>query len=103
MAHPVYSSVDSRIDPFVGLRVGWDISYRWGIGFRGDVGGFGIGDATELSWQASAELGFRLSRHWALFAGYRMLSYDTIAGEGTDRNGTDLRQEGPIIGGGYSF
>jgi len=98
-----YSSVDSRIDPFVGLRVAWDMSYRWIIGFRGDVGGFGIGDAARFSWQAAAELGFRVSRRVAIFGGYRVLAYDTITGEGAGRNGTDLRQEGPIIGGGYSF
>ncbi len=37
------SQADSRVDPFVGLRLGWDMSYRWSLGFRGDVGGFGIG------------------------------------------------------------
>ena len=97
------SFVDSRVDPFLGLRAGWDMSYRWLIGFRGDIGGFGIGDAARFSWQAAAEVGFRASRRVVVFAGYRVLAYDTIVGEGTDRNGTDLRQEGPIIGGGYSF
>ena len=97
------SAVDSRIDPFVGLRVGWDVSYRWGIGFRGDIGGFGIGDAAQFSWQASAELAFRVSRRVAIVAGYRILEYDTVAGQGEDRNGTDLRQQGPIIGAGIAF
>ena len=93
------SAVDSRIDPFLGLRAGWDMSYRWIIGFRGDVGGFGIGDAAEFSWQAAAEVGFRVSRRVTVFAGYRVLDYDTVNGEGADRNGTDLSQHGPIIGG----
>jgi hypothetical protein len=97
------SGVDSRVDPFVGLRIGWDMSYRWSIGFRGDIGGFGIGDAAQFSWQASALLGFRVSKRVALLAGYRILEYDTIVGEGVNRNGTDLRQEGPIIGAGIGF
>ena len=97
------SGVDSRVDPFVGLRIGWDMSYRWMIAFRGDIGGFGIGDAAQFSWQASANLGFRVSKRVALLAGYRILEYDTIVGEGADRNGTDLRQEGPIIGAGIAF
>ena len=97
------SIVDSRIDPFLGLRAGWDMSYRWVIGFRGDVGGFGIGDAAEFSWQAAAEIGFRVSRRVMLFAGYRVLAYDMVTGEGTNRNGTDLNQHGPIIGGGFLF
>lgn len=97
------STVDSRIDPFFGLRAGWDMSYRWIIGFRGDIGGFGIGDAAEFSWQAAAEVGFRVSRRVMIFAGYRVLDYDTVTGEGTDRNGTNLNQHGPIIGGGFLF
>jgi len=100
---PQISSVDSRVDPFVGLRIGWDMSYRWAIGFRGDIGGFGIGEASQFSWQASANLGFRVSKRVALVAGYRILEYDTVVGEGADRNGTDLRQNGPIIGAGIRF
>jgi len=97
------SGVDSRVDPFVGLRIGWDMSYRWMIAFRGDIGGFGIGDAAQFSWQASAKLGFRVSKRVAILAGYRILEYDTVVGEGAYRNGTDLRQEGPIIGAGIGF
>jgi hypothetical protein len=97
------SVVDSRIDPFLGLRAGWDMSSRWNIGFRGDIGGFGIGDAAEFSWQAAAEVGFRVSRRVTIFAGYRVLDYDTVTGEGADRNGIELNQHGPIIGGGFRF
>lgn len=97
------SSADSRVDPFVGLRLGWDLSYRWGIGFRGDIGGFGIGEAAQFSWQASAQLGFRVSKKVTLVGGYRILSYDTVTGEGSDRNGTDLRQQGPTVGAGIRF
>ena len=94
------SGVESRVDPFVGLRIGWDMSFRWAIGFRGDIGGFGIGNAAQFSWQASAEFGFRVSRRVIIFGGYRILDYDTVEGDGLDRNGTALRQNGPIIGAG---
>jgi len=96
----VISGGESRIDPFVGTRIAWDMSYRWGIVFSGDIGGFGIGNAAQFSWQATAEFGFRVSRRVTIFGGYRALDYDTVTGEGTDRNGTDLRQNGPIIGAG---
>jgi hypothetical protein len=97
------SGVDSRVDPFFGLRIGWDMSPRWIMGFRGDIGGFGIGDAAQFSWQATGDIGYRLSSRIALFAGYRYLTFDTITGRGDDRNGTDLSQQGPIIGAGFSF
>ena len=91
---------ESRIDPLVGLRIAWDMSYRWGFLFNADIGGFGISDAAQFAWQAEAEFGFRVSRRVTIFGGYRHLEYDTVSGEGTDRNGTDFRQSGPIIGAG---
>jgi len=97
------SSGESRIDPFLGARVVWDMSYRWLLGFRGDVGGFGIGDAADFTWQATAEVGFRSSRRVAVGAGYRVLEYDTIEGEGDGRSGYDLRMSGAIVGLGFSF
>ena len=80
-----------------------DLSYRWLLGFRGDVGGFGIGDAADFSWQATAEVGFRISRRVAVGAGCRVLEYDTIEGEGDSRSGYDLRMSGAIVGLGMSF
>jgi opacity protein-like surface antigen len=74
------------------------MGYRWAIGFVGDVGGFGIGDAARFSWQAAGEVGFRVSRRTTIIGGYRILDYDTVEGDGQERNGTDLRQNGPIIG-----
>jgi hypothetical protein len=97
------SGSDSRVDPFVGLRAGWDMSYRWGMGFKGDIGGFGIGDAAELSWQAAVEIGYRVSKRVVILGGYRWLDFDTITGEGEDRNGQSLLQQGPIIGAGIAF
>jgi hypothetical protein len=94
------SKSDSRVDPFVGMRIAWEMSYRWAFGFWGDIGGFGIRNAAQLSWQVTAEVGFRVSRRVTIFGGYRHLEYDTVSGEGTDRNGTDFRQSGPIIGAG---
>lgn len=43
------------------------------------------------------------ARRQKLFAGYRALAYDLVTGEGADRNGTDLNQHGPIIGGDFLF
>ena len=97
------SSGETRIDPFLGARVVWDLSYRWLLGFRGDVGGFGFGDAADFTWQATAEVGFRISRQVAVAAGYRVLEYDTIEGEGDSRSGYDLRMSGVIVGLGISF
>jgi len=96
----VISVPDSRIDPFLGFRIAWDMIYRWAFGFWGDIGGFGIGNAAQPSWQVQAEFGFRVSRRVTIFGGYRILDYDTVEGRGVGRNGVHLRQNGPIIGAG---
>ena len=96
----VISVPESRVDPFVGFRISWDMSYRWAFGFWGDIGGFGIGNAAQLAWQAEAEFGFRVSKRVTIFGGYRVLDYDTVEGDGEGRNGVHLRQNGPIIGAG---
>jgi hypothetical protein len=65
----VVSDVDSRLDPFIGCRIGWDLSYRWAVLFRGDIGGFGIGSAARFSWQVTADLGYRVSRRVSILGG----------------------------------
>lgn len=97
------SGVAERVDPFLGARVGWAFSSRWVAGIRADVGGFGIGDAAEFTWQASATLGWRLSRSATLLLGWRVLASDTVQGSGAERAGQDLVQNGPIVGAGFNF
>jgi opacity protein-like surface antigen len=41
-----------------------------------DIGGFGIEDSSELSWQVFGGFGYRLSDTWSAIAGYRYLSIE---------------------------
>jgi hypothetical protein len=97
------SGKDDRWDPFIGIRAGYDMSKRWSIVFKGDIGGFGIGNASEFTWQTEGTIGYRVSKLFTLFLGYRLLSFDTVEGSGSQKSGTDLLQHGPIIGAGVSF
>jgi len=99
----VVEGTDERVDPFVGGRLGWEFARRWILVLRGDIGGFGIGDAAQFTWQFSANVGFRITRRISVFLGYRLLSYDTITGSGDDETGTDLLQHGPQIGASFRF
>jgi hypothetical protein len=86
------------IDPIVGLRVGADLCDRLGLVVNGNVGGFGIGSASKLSWEALALLTWRLGEHWTAAAGYRALD--------VDRSGDleiDLTMHGPVLGVIYRF
>lgn len=97
------TTVDERWDPFVGTRVGYDFTRRLTVGARGDIGGFGIGSAAQFAWSVEGTVGFRVKQWFAVFGGYRWLSFDTVTGDGIARNGVDFRQRGPIIGGGIVF
>ncbi|MHC4094280.1 MAG: hypothetical protein ACYSVY_29075 [Planctomycetota bacterium] len=94
---------DERWDPFFGTRIKYDLSKHWRIGLRGDVGGFGIGNSAELTWQLEGTIGFRLSPEVSILAGYRAVGVDTVTGSGLSRYGVDLIQHGPFVGLGLSF
>lgn len=95
--------VDERWDPLVGLRLTWNPARRWTFLLRGDIGGFGIGDAAEFAWQTSAGLGYSVTEWMHIFLGYRAIGFDTVTGSGAARGGADLVQHGPLIGLGFAF
>jgi hypothetical protein len=87
------ASVD-WVDPFVGGRVRAQLSDDVFLTVRGDVGGFGIGSASELTWQAEAVIRVLLSDRTSLVAGYRVLDIDI------DRSKIqyDVQMHGPMLG-----
>lgn len=47
----------------------------WGVAYA-DIGGFGIEDSSELSWQVLGGVGYRFSETWSAIASYRYLSIE---------------------------
>jgi hypothetical protein len=80
------------VDPIVGLRVRADLLKRWSLFVLGDVGGWNIGNASDLTWQAMLGSQFHVSERWGFQTGYRAL--------GVDRNSTfeSTILHGPEIG-----
>ena len=105
LGRPVKKSegTDERWDPFFGARFGIDLTRRLGVFVRGDIGGFGLGNAAQLAWEASGGINIGLTRWLHLVLGYRAIYYDTIEGVGTQRSGQALTQHGPLIGVGFTF
>lgn len=64
----------SFVDPIVGLRLRRNLSDKFWVSLRGDVGGFGVG--TEFSWFLNAVGGYRVSRLISLDFGYRIWAFD---------------------------
>jgi hypothetical protein len=87
------------IDPIVGVRLGADLTDRLGVLLNGNVGGFGVGSASQWSWEALAILTWRLGEHWTAAAGYRGLAADRRNGELK----IDVIMHGPILGMIYRF
>lgn len=87
------------IDPVLGVRVGADVSERLSVALMGNVGGFGIGSASDFSWETILVGTFALGDHWSLGAGYRALGYD----RGSGGMELDLITHGPLVGFLYRF
>ena len=90
-------------DPYVGARFRWQFAKRWGLAVYGDVGGFGIEDASELTWQVQVLLRFHITRGLFVGLGYRALDVDRVEGTGATRTGIDATYHGPMLGLGYRF
>ena len=61
-------------DPYVGLRVRYNVTPAIYLQARGDIGGFGVG--SDLMWQLEGVVGVQLSHKIFAEAGYRALSFD---------------------------
>lgn len=64
------------VDPIVGARIGAGITKRWSLFALGDVGGWSIGNASELTWQAMLGSKIQFTEHLGLQTGYRALGVD---------------------------
>ena len=84
------------IDPFVGGRWLWEISEKWNLILRGDIGGFGVG--SDLTWNLVGLIDFQPWKYVSLFGGYRVLYQDFEDGSGADKFKFDATMHGPVLG-----
>lgn len=80
------------VDPIVGLRGSRDLTDRLLVGFRGDIGGFGV--SSDFTWQAYVGLGWKVTQRSTLALGYRGLGTDYSKGG----FGSDIVTHGPLLG-----
>jgi len=90
---------DTWVDPLIGARVRYDLSEDWFVNGYADVGGFGIENASDLTWQLYAGAGYRFNETWSMQAGYRHLSIERTF----DRADITLEVSGPMVGVQASF
>ena len=87
------------VDPVVGARVGVDVCETLSFALSGNIGGFGIGSASDFSWETTLAGRYFLGAHWSLVAGYHALGYDRQS----NSIGLNLIFHGPVMGFIYAF
>ncbi len=85
-------------DPIIGARLRVPFCQHLTGQVRGDLGGFGIGDASQFTWNIEATLEYQMSQHVSLMAGYRWLDIDRSSQSQDHNFGCNLSLTGPIIG-----
>jgi hypothetical protein len=90
-------------EPFVGARIGWQLTDNLILAVRADVGGFGIGDASDLTWNIVLGIEYKPWEKISIKAGYRIYDIDYETGSGGDRFGYDAQLRGPALGVTFHF
>ncbi len=97
------TSIDEWLEPLIGARFGVGLSPTVGVAIDGNLGGFGIGDAADLTWTLNMFIDWRFGRKWSAAFGWRTQAVNDISGSGVERNGSEMVTTGPVIGFIYSF
>jgi len=84
-------------DPLIGVRGQWNISDRWFIAGRGDIGGFGI--ESDFAWNVQATVGYQFTDTFSTELGYRYFDTDYRDGDFE----YDIAEHGLFIGFNFTF
>jgi hypothetical protein len=89
------------VDPLVGARVAIGLLPTLNVSVIGDVGGFDIGNGSELTWMVMPTINWRPWEHWSFHAGYKHVKADRER-PSTNRD-LDIELSGPVLGVGFHF
>jgi len=108
--HPILGPKGTKLgqsenwyEPFIGAKLAYLLSEKWTLLFRGDVGGFGIGSASDLTWNLLVGVDFRPWQRASFKCAYRIYNLDYETGSGTNKFGFDGTLQGPMLGVTYYF
>jgi opacity protein-like surface antigen len=87
------------VDALVGLRGEVPLGRGFSVSGFADAGGFGIGESSDLTWEAYAGVNYDFSDRWRALLGYRYMSIDYSSSDLT----MDVDIYGPLLGVGFSF
>jgi len=90
-------------DPMLGAKVRIILSRTVLLGLYASGGGFGIGDASDFSWDSLYTNTFKVSRLVSVTAGFRFFAYKRVDGEGESELETSVSVYGPVLGVSFVF
>ena len=86
------------VEPFVGGRIGIHLCEWLSFSVRGDIGGFGIGSASDLTWNMYGIFELKPWENVSLKFGYRYWDIDYEWGDGIEEFGLTGDMQGPWLG-----
>jgi hypothetical protein len=87
----------------LGVHTRFVLSKRVLLGVGADIGGFGIGNSSDLSWDVNYYNTFRITKLINVTAGYRSFNFNRTEGEGEETLETRVRVYGPLLGVSFVF
>ena len=76
---PTEASADVNwIDPIIGVRAQYDLTDKWYLAGKSDIGGFGVG--SDFTWTAQATVGYQINESVSTEIGYRYMDSDYTDG-----------------------
>ncbi|POF29440.1 hypothetical protein [Roseibium marinum] len=81
----------------IGLRGSHDLTDKWSLSGRADIGGFGL--ASDFTWNVQGGAGYRFNDVWTAHFQYKVLSVDYDNGRtGPSSFAYDAITHGPVLG-----
>lgn len=90
-------------DPMLGVKSRIFLSRSVLLGLSLSGGGFGIGNASQSSWDFVYTNTFKVSSLISVTAGFRSFRYKRVDGEGDSELETNVQVQGPVIGVSFVF
>ena len=91
------------VEPVVGAQLLAPMGQKWLATARADAGGFGVADASDITWSAMAGVGYEFAESWLVKLGYRYYYIDYSDGEGPQTFGLEGNMHGPWLGVSYGL
>jgi len=91
------------VEPLVGAKISVGLTKRLSLISMGNVSGFGVGSASDKTWDVTTGFSYRLFEKASLVLAYRIYEIDYSNGSGTEEFGMDGKVEGPWLGMSFYF